>query len=56
MQKWPNYSDNWEYAVPHPTLKPDEAYNTVELWADDEYGDNRRELCLWLADQLKEEN
>lgn len=54
MNDWPKSSDEIEFPVPHPTMDPVESYCVCDdLWGDDEYGDNRRELCLWLADELE---
>ena len=47
-KKWPGYSGISQYPVPHPSLDPWEAYQTQPLWADDEYGDARREFAQFL--------
>lgn len=53
MLNWPNATGDWEYPVPHPTEPPAIAFvEFPNLWGDDEYGDNRRELCAWIADRL----
>ena len=53
MGKWPKATGTAGYPVPHPELSPPHAFLSVNLWAADEYGDNRRELCLWLADEIE---
>jgi len=53
---WPKYSGSKLYPVGIDSKKyyPDYLFVNVEnLWGDDEYGNNRRELCLWLAEQLE---
>lgn len=55
MQLWPKYSGNRIYPVPHPTKTPVKAFiHTDNLWIG-KYGALRKELCLWLADQLEAE-
>lgn len=54
MQSWPEYSGDEDYPVPHFMLPASDAYHYVDdLWGDDEYGNARRRLCTWLADQLE---
>ena len=56
MLKWPKYSGNNLYPISHSILSPTDAYNKLEnLWDNNEYGNSRRELCLWLAKQLEGE-
>ena len=56
MENWPKFSRNFWYPVPHPSIQSAEsAYCTKLRWANDEYGDNRQELCLWLADRLEQD-
>ena len=51
---WPEFSGNIEYPVPHPTLDPEKAYVVrKQLWRNDAYGNARRRLCLFLADELE---
>jgi len=51
---WPKDS-GWEcHPIPHETCTPVHAFRYCPLWADDAYGDLRRELCLWLADYFEE--
>jgi hypothetical protein len=54
MHQWPKYSGDDTYPVPHDKLNPHSAYDLDDLWADDQYGDDRRELCLFLANALGE--
>lgn len=51
MPHWPAGTGGDCHPVPHP----DQAsyYSVENKWAADEYGDNRRELCAWLAEQLE---
>lgn len=59
MRDWPKRVDYGDggFFVPHPFLSPYTAFmHTDDLWEDSEYGDNRRELCLWLAEQLEATN
>lgn len=57
MRGWPKASGSYLFPVPHPNLDPADAFLELrDLWADDEYGDNRRELCRWLADRLEKED
>lgn len=56
MPKWPEFTGDRWYPVPHQTMSPEDAFDNLDdLWSDDEYGDARRRLCLWLADQIKEQ-
>ena len=54
MSAWPLVSDRLAYPVPHPYMSAVKAFYfySDDIWADDEYGDNRRALCLWLADEI----
>lgn len=61
---WPKYSGCYAFPIPAPKgHEGDESdayidYNkdsSSSIWQDDEYGDNRRELCLFLADCLEAE-
>jgi len=55
VMRWPKYSGRRAFPIPHETCTPHGAYrNHYDLWADDAYGDLRRELCLWLADYFEE--
>jgi hypothetical protein len=52
MTEWPKYSGNDRYPVPHPTETSLRAFMyTPNLWIG-EYGDLRRELCLFLVVEL----
>lgn len=53
---WPLYSGNSGFPVPHPNMGSSTAFHCVEnLWRDNEYGDNRRSLCLHIAKCLKKQ-
>ena len=62
MMDWPKavpvekLKYNSRFPVPHPTLSSVEAYfdanDNGTMWSG-EYGHNRRELCLWVADELE---
>jgi len=57
MTRWPKYSGDEAYPVPHPTMPPREAYFDAD--ADDvwdkatEYGCNRWDLLDWLILQFE---
>lgn len=54
MRGWPKHSGSLTYPVRHSWLISETAYHdTNNLWDNDEYGNNRRELCIWLADELE---
>lgn len=54
--RWPKFSGDIEYPVPHPGYTHGyEAYVLVLSKWDGEYGANRRELLDWLIDTLEEE-
>lgn len=54
MTEWPRYSGNTFFPVPHPEYGAAFGYSDAKSeWEDDEYGDSRRELCLWLADEIR---
>lgn len=51
---WDKFSGDPALPVPHPTMLPVVAYcNLLNLWGDDEYGDNRRDLCRHCADCIE---
>ncbi len=52
MMKWDKATGTTGYIIPHPRLNPETAYNDLPLWNQDAYGNNRRELCLWLSNNL----
>ena len=55
IEKWPGYSGETIYPVPHPAMDPADAfYGNTNLWDDDEYGDSRRELAAFAADWIEE--
>ena len=52
---WPEYSGMSLYPVPHPKYDSHLGLlKTHNVW-EGEYGNNRRKLCLWLADELEKE-
>lgn len=58
FQRWPEFSGNVGYPVPHPTLAASSAYmmgtyglNDVSMWRG-EYGESRRRLLNWMIDEL----
>lgn len=52
---WHLYSGNKEYPVKGRDRSPvDEFWYYRGLWAANEYGDNRRDLCLFLADEIED--
>jgi len=63
---WPKWSGLWGHPVPASNdygrrggyLTAITAYQstTTPNWAADEYGDNRREFCAFLADQFDQLN
>lgn len=53
MSHWPEHSGDYEYPVPHPSMSPDRAYQFGRnLWANDAYGNKRRDLCRFIAENL----
>ena len=53
FRQWPEFSGRKVFPVPHPTLGPSVAFLTQNpLWGNDEYGDARRRLCKFIADNL----
>ena len=54
MTEWPDGSGSRIYPVPHPKLSSRNAYYSErDLWSG-EYGENRRNLCRYLAKRLRE--
>lgn len=54
MSTWPLSTGSSMYPVPHPRLGCFTAYQrTEDYWANDEYGNNRRQLCLYLANAIE---
>lgn len=49
--KCPSFSGDRQYPVPHSSMNPEDAYNELELWEDDEYGDARRSLLEFVHSQ-----
>lgn len=57
MQDWPEFSGDPEFPVPSADSQLNEEgafLDSENLWSG-KYGDNRKQLCLWLADQLEKE-
>lgn len=53
---WPKFSGHLQYPVCHESMSAQDAFDSIpNLWCDDSYGDDRRELCLFLADQIEKE-
>lgn len=46
---WPKFSGNKLYPVPHRSADARSAFKFYPLWGNDEHGDNRRELCAFIA-------
>jgi hypothetical protein len=55
LPAWPQGNHSKLFPVPHPTLNRYQAYTTCPKWLADEYGDRRRDLCLWLSYKLEDE-
>jgi hypothetical protein len=54
MDGWPKRSGDDSYPVPHAEKYADFAFIECSiLWTNDQYGDDRRELCLFLASELE---
>ena len=55
---WAHHSGNDYYPVPHPEWPYRPLKGFVDAgqsrWTDDEYGDLRRGLCLYLAQSLRD--
>lgn len=52
--EWEKFSGDKTFPVPHPEMTSENAYYHVNLWTG-EYGDNRRELCAFVAKRMREE-
>ena len=51
---WDKFTGSSAYPVPHPHLTCSAAFGALDdLWADNEYGDYRRDLCRFCAQQLE---
>ena len=55
FKSWPKFTGNLLYPVPLEDEDPKMAYDYKDLWSNDDYGDNRRELCLHIASELRKE-
>ncbi|QIB67147.1 hypothetical protein [Kineobactrum salinum] len=55
MHHWPLYSGNPDFPAPHPRADAGVAfhYNGIDKWQET-YGENRRDLCEFLAAMLDE--
>lgn len=55
-QDWSGYSGSFAYPVPHRIHGEKYGYcTTADLWADNEYGNARRELCCFIGERLIQE-
>lgn len=59
--RWPEFSGNIKYPVPHPTMAAVDAYmmgvyglNGVSMWHG-KYGESRRRLLNWMISELEAE-
>lgn len=51
---WPKFSGCAFYPITTGSGTPEfEFHSTVDKWDDDEYGKLRRELCAWIAKELR---
>ena len=57
FESWDKFSGDFKYPIKgFPSSSPRETYIiTSDKWADDEYGDLRRDLCLHIAEEMKKE-
>ena len=56
IRMWPKFSGDINYPITTGSKTPEFEYNyTIGKWKDDEYGNARRELCAWIASQLREQ-
>ena len=57
LRQWDKFSGNDKYPVPHDGYDcPEHAFNYAEseMWdSSTQYGRDRMELCLFLADQMR---
>ena len=51
--RWEHFSGDILYPVATTDDPCKEYWGTVDMWADNEYGDLRREYCKWYAKQLR---
>ncbi len=51
-RQWPKYSGHALFPVPHPKRRPVDAFINCPKW-EGEYGDNRRELVMFLLDNIE---
>lgn len=50
---WPKFSGDIFYPVPFKEWVASDAYCNIPLW-EGEYGKSRKELCMFLANQLQD--
>ena len=56
FKDWEFFSGSVAFPVPHDTMSDTDAYFfSGNLWANNEYGDSRRLLCNFLANELQKE-
>lgn len=55
FKRWPKFSGDIEYPVPHPERRPREAYDkSLRMWErDTEYGKNRWELLEFIIGEVE---
>ena len=54
---WRHYSGYRRFPINHPNRDAREAFDDQQnLWDDSEYADRRRELCLLMANKIRQEN
>lgn len=54
FKKWPKATGNPAFPVPHPHLSPIAAFAEPHLW-EGEYGNNRKELLVFMIEQLEKD-
>ncbi len=56
MKGHPESSGSFAYPIPHPTLSPDDAYDSaLSLWdKETTYGKRRLAMCDYVADKQEE--
>jgi hypothetical protein len=55
FKQWPKFSGDEHCPVPHLTAKPASAFRFYKRWADDTYGNNRRELLDFMIGYVERE-
>lgn len=51
-ENWSKFSGSRTFPVPHPMIDSARAFDTGSIWSADEYGNNRRDLCAFIAEEL----